>query len=472
MNETPDYQSYSLDQLYDVHSHIDREKYPDRYRQVVDEINKRIKGQTRTGKESAKARVTRPPLLNAFRYHPPEYIGDPHEVSPWQREDIAKWLLCMACLLGISYMLSHSTFLRYRPWIAQPLGFAAYISLDVFMIIYGVRACRNHPSWQPTANGSLWWVFKECLVACKYLLVVALILTPITLLLDKGFGIPTDSTRFLFAKSAPSNIYIVIALLSMFTLGPVAEEWFFRGVLYNALRSKLSIPLAASVQALIFTSVHVENLFGSIAIFALGVALAVMYERRKNLLSPIILHVIKNGLVAIPLVILTIMNFHVPAKTWEEAKMQPGWFNQLNEVQRQADGMQQFEYARNKWGGKGSKQWKKEINGFATVCKRYPDQRTACAKAQTSAADIYYYYLNDPRRAILRADDVVNQYPDQTDQAAKALNIKGWAYYRLRDFKQARQSFNQVLTTFNHEKTAVESAQEGLMQINALEKGK
>jgi len=218
--------------------------------------------------------------------------------------------------------------------------------------------------------------------------------------------------------------------------------------------------------------VHVENLFGIITIFALGVALAVMYERRNNLLSPMILHGIKNGLVAIPLIILTITNFHIPAKTWEEARMPPGWFNHLDEAQRQPDGMRQFEYARNKWGSKGSKQWKNEVNGFAAVCKWYPDQRTACAKAQTSAADIYYYYLNDPRRAILRAEDVVNRYPDQTEQAAKSLNIKGWAYYRLRDFKQARQSFDQVLTAFNQEKAAVKSAQEGLKRLDALEKRK
>ena len=37
----PDYTKYSLDQLYDVHGHVDREKYPDRFQALVAEIERR-----------------------------------------------------------------------------------------------------------------------------------------------------------------------------------------------------------------------------------------------------------------------------------------------------------------------------------------------------------------------------------------------------------------------------------------------
>ena len=41
MDQMPDYSKYSLDQLYDVHGHVDREKYPDRFQAVVAEIERR-----------------------------------------------------------------------------------------------------------------------------------------------------------------------------------------------------------------------------------------------------------------------------------------------------------------------------------------------------------------------------------------------------------------------------------------------
>lgn len=41
MDQMPDYSKYTLDQLYDVHGHVDREKYPDRFQAVVGEIERR-----------------------------------------------------------------------------------------------------------------------------------------------------------------------------------------------------------------------------------------------------------------------------------------------------------------------------------------------------------------------------------------------------------------------------------------------
>jgi len=41
MDQMPDYAKYTLDQLYDVHGHVDREKHPDRFQAVVGEIERR-----------------------------------------------------------------------------------------------------------------------------------------------------------------------------------------------------------------------------------------------------------------------------------------------------------------------------------------------------------------------------------------------------------------------------------------------
>ncbi len=41
MDEIPDYTKYTLDQLYDVCDHIDKDRYPERYERVIHEINTR-----------------------------------------------------------------------------------------------------------------------------------------------------------------------------------------------------------------------------------------------------------------------------------------------------------------------------------------------------------------------------------------------------------------------------------------------
>jgi membrane protease YdiL (CAAX protease family) len=79
------------------------------------------------------------------------------------------------------------------------------------------------------------------------------------------------------------------------TLVPVAEETFYRGFLYNALRQRLHPIPAALIQAVVFGYVHPFGLANSIGIGVTALALAVVYEWRKTLLSPILVHAAMNA---------------------------------------------------------------------------------------------------------------------------------------------------------------------------------
>ena len=212
-----------------------------------------------------------------------------------EAKDVILGILFAICLGGVYYMFAHSTFLRYRPWLIEPAGLAMSVVVDVLVILYVLRMGRGRPWWRLIWPGSAWRALKECLLSVKYLFVVFLIMIPVGILMDKTVGVSSESTRFLWVSSAPSSLYSAAIIVSMFTLAPVAEEFFFRGFLYSALRSRFSLLWAALVQAVIFCIPHGENLFGSLVIFALGVAFAVLYERRRNLLSPILLHAIKTA---------------------------------------------------------------------------------------------------------------------------------------------------------------------------------
>ena len=79
------------------------------------------------------------------------------------------------------------------------------------------------------------------------------------------------------------------------TLAPVAEEMFYRGLFYNALRQRLHPILAATVQAVVFGYDHPFGLANSAGIGMAALLLALFYEWRKTLLTPILVHATMNA---------------------------------------------------------------------------------------------------------------------------------------------------------------------------------
>jgi hypothetical protein len=59
----PNYPGYTLDELYDARDHVDRGSYPGRYRQILEEIERRGSG----AGESANAKATARPVFPLAR---------------------------------------------------------------------------------------------------------------------------------------------------------------------------------------------------------------------------------------------------------------------------------------------------------------------------------------------------------------------------------------------------------------------
>jgi len=87
---------------------------------------------------------------------------------------------------------------------------------------------------------------------------------------------------------------IVAAILTSLLLAPFAEELFFRGVLYQALRQRTGNVLATAGSALLFTLVHARSTMAPEALL-LGVVLAMMFERTDSLYPSMCLHTLYNG---------------------------------------------------------------------------------------------------------------------------------------------------------------------------------
>jgi uncharacterized protein len=86
-----------------------------------------------------------------------------------------------------------------------------------------------------------------------------------------------------------------LAYTSIFAavVGPVIEELFFRGFLYNALKKSTGIFLAMLITASLFAGLH-TNIIGFLPIMVLGLLLAYLYEKTGSLVASITVHIIHN----------------------------------------------------------------------------------------------------------------------------------------------------------------------------------
>ena len=98
-----------------------------------------------------------------------------------------------------------------------------------------------------------------------------------------GMRLPTESSR------------LIAFLLAGLLVGPIAEEIFFRGILYGFFR-RWGIPLAVILSTLLFVLPHAPSSGPAIPVTQLigGILFAVSYEIEKNLLVPITIHSLGN----------------------------------------------------------------------------------------------------------------------------------------------------------------------------------
>lgn len=164
---------------------------------------------------------------------------------------------------------------------------AAYVGTAV-----GFAWLRGRPRpWQFGVRSSPLWLTAG----------MALLVTVAVLGFEVGFselaGVEDGGTDVL---GTDEGVVAAIAFsLAAVVVAPVAEELFFRAFLYRALRNRLRVWSACAINALVFSSVHVQYLvepkiFVIIGVFAVGACL--LYEITGSVFAPIAMHATFNTL--------------------------------------------------------------------------------------------------------------------------------------------------------------------------------
>lgn len=135
----------------------------------------------------------------------------------------------------------------------------------------------------------------------------SLVAVPTLFLIWMGLGAVLGATQFLFpaldkntnpfvepAVGNTGNPYLWGIMLIACTVAPFGEELFFRGMVYRWLKQYVDIRSAILLQGIFFGFIHTYGILHSVLASFLGIAFAIVYELRKTIVTPVVLHVLQN----------------------------------------------------------------------------------------------------------------------------------------------------------------------------------
>ena len=141
------------------------------------------------------------------------------------------------------------------------------------------------------------WGFGGYLVALPLVLLVSVINQQIW----QGQG--GSNPLLLLALQAQDQVALAIFFITSSIAAPIFEEIIFRGFLLPSLTRYISVRSAIAISALIFAVAHL-SLSEVLPLTTLGIVLAVVYTRSRNLLASILLHSLWNSGTLISLFVL------------------------------------------------------------------------------------------------------------------------------------------------------------------------
>ena len=226
--------------------------------------------------------------------HPPAL--PPFDTMPWRGRTflwmslaIISGVLMGATLLALLLLPATSTGDEVTLTTAYMVAVLALQGVVMLLCIYLFGMLRQRLGWQQIGFTPISWQWIGRALGLTILLRVGVTLLALAL---APLGIVSEQANSL-APEGFSWLGAIGMLLFGGIVVPLAEEIFFRGMLYRWLRSRWSIRVATLVSSLIFALIHVE-LATIIPAFLIGLVCAVSFERSRSLWTPFLIHCANN----------------------------------------------------------------------------------------------------------------------------------------------------------------------------------
>lgn len=127
--------------------------------------------------------------------------------------------------------------------------------------------------------------------------IAAVLLSVVLGLLLRLAGFPVEEQPWLQEMFSDPAAMIRLAPWIVL-LSPIAEEVFFRGYMLRFMSERIGYPAGLVISSLLFALIHF-NLSGFVIYVGIGCVLALAYRRTSNILTPIVGHVVTNGIVLV-----------------------------------------------------------------------------------------------------------------------------------------------------------------------------
>jgi|GEM_PF-1097355 len=204
------------------------------------------------------------------------------------------------------------SWLAYRFGLTDPDTFSLFYNIifQVIMIVFLLILFRNvlKQSFAGLKSYTPGY-FLECYGICYGAFFAAnIVASLLTVLINGADSVSLNQQTIMNMTGTNPSAMAVMAIL----LGPVVEELIFRGIIYRQTR-RFGKAAAILVSSVTFGLTHVmgsvlsgnpRELLLVLPYVIMGVSLSVIYESRRNLLFPIIVHMTQNTLAILVMILL------------------------------------------------------------------------------------------------------------------------------------------------------------------------
>lgn len=203
-------------------------------------------------------------------------------------------------IISLGYTLTHSNLpleeltSNTSVFLEKNKVLISFLSICIFLPIF-IHQYKNLKTDNYKFNKDYLFIF---LFGIGYSIIINILF----LNFNNVFGI--NSNQF----SPISNNQIIPLIICSGIIGPILEEFLFRGIVFNKLKIFNNKKISIFLTSLIFSLVH-GNIFNMINAFILSYIAIYLYDKYKTLLASIILHISVNTTVVL-IINIIVSNFN------------------------------------------------------------------------------------------------------------------------------------------------------------------
>ena len=222
-----------------------------------------------------------------------EQAVDKTSVIRWKLRDV---IVSVAIMIAVNVLFHlwikrQILFINHAAYLSWAVGLLLTMGIVPVAIIFGFyRQKLTEVNWKSKS------LRKDIVFAFVAVGVLLLVMAGFAILCNMltGRSYPSDFSQELLFCQMMSMPHLLLFLLFMGLLGPICEEIFWRGFVYQALRKKMPLLPALFCQALLFAASHFMFNVQLLKLFLLGLALGYAFHKRHSLVTPICIHVCLN----------------------------------------------------------------------------------------------------------------------------------------------------------------------------------